>query len=150
MRLPKLLTIFSGLILLLGHLAFADNGLSARADALKDTLGNLRSAFGQRDAAFIRSTSAVFKVIESSAKAAEEVQRAAKNERPRKEVASSIERLRGQMDKMRSFVSYIKLTDRERSILRNVDVRYAQVLQFWNGYGAPNRGPGYLYRPYNW
>jgi hypothetical protein len=142
MRLMNVSILFAVVTTLLMGAAFGADGLSGHADSLKDELQNLRGLFERRDASFKASTSAVFKMIDRARDAAEDVQKRAGKGGSRTEVGDAVNDLSDKMGKMRNFIGAIQFTKAERAVVRNVDVKFGQVLGAWNGYQAG--GPVYL------
>ncbi len=148
MSLTKITAFLSVLLMAVASTAFAgDASLTSRADSLKDELKNLKNVFGQRDPGFIRSTSAVFKYIDRARDSAGDVEKRAGQGASRKDVGVSVNDLTERMAKLRDFVKYINLTDRERATVRNVDVKFGMLLGAWDGYQSGGSSPAYLPPP---
>jgi len=144
MRLTHVSGIFAVFLLAIANISFAgDASLTSRADSLKDELSNLRKVFGRRPASFIASTSEVFRVIDRSRDAAEDVQKLSGKNESNKAVGGAVDNLSERMTKMRSFINHIPLTDQERATVRNVDVKFGEVLSAWDAYRNGNSAPVY-------
>jgi hypothetical protein len=141
-KLSSFLLVFA---LLLNASAFAADGLSSRADSLKDSLTALKDLFAGRGPSFKASGGAVFKLLDRARGAAEDVQKRSGKNAPRSEVGEAIDDLRSKMEKMQGFVSGFRLTDSERVTYRSINIKYADVLRYWNNYGVAVSGP--VYRP---
>jgi hypothetical protein len=143
MKFAKLATFFAVLAVLFMHTALGDEGLKARADSLKDSLRDLKNLFAGRDASFRASTSAIFTLIDRARSSAEDVQKLAGKGAAGPEVGGAVLALRDRMERMQGFISQIRLTDQERAVYRNVNVRYSQVLKANEIYQMASGTPGY-------
>lgn len=143
MQFPKIILSLALLLAIGMNAALADDGLKARADSLEDSLRDLKNLFTGRDANFRASTSAVFTLIDRARSSAEDVQKLAGKGASGPEVGGAVLSLRDRMERMKGFVSQIRLTDQERAVYRNVDVKYRQVMKANEIYQAASGTPGY-------
>jgi hypothetical protein len=147
MHLTRFATSLTLAFGLLATSAFGREGLSSGASSLKQSLDNLRTTLASRDFFFKMSNGSLLSQIDRTASAADTVGRLAANGESRQSVGDAMNALRGRYEGMRGTVHQLGLEQKEREALRAVDVRYGDVVRYWQAYGGAGGEMAAIRRP---
>ncbi len=136
MHLTRFATSLTLAIGLLATSAFGREGLSSGAASLKQSLDNLRTTLASRGMFSSMSNGSLLSQIDRTAGAADALSRLAANGEPRQSVGEALNSLRSRYEGVRAGVHQLNLAQNEREALRTVDVRYGDVVRYWEAYGG--------------
>ncbi len=132
-RFTASILLFTGLF---ASVALGREALSGSADALKLSLKDLHTTLSSHDLGFHLSSPKVFRLVDHTADSAEALARSAGAGESRAAVGTAMNDLRAHLEEMRGVISHMNLAENERKALRNVDVRYGDVVLCWQAYGS--------------